>query len=203
MSSNTNTLFWVITGAVIVLSLFLLINSQNNNLFSINNTFSSVIDSDGNINNELINNLESKNNIIKDTNSNEEELDNNESNGDEDQNDTNELTEEEIEILKHQEFMKNSKYDYCKEPIINDSRFKVEYAFLNGNQFSYYLTNISDEDITDLWIDHDVYNCETNKVEKSCAVSFDIFKAGQTGRYTCSGGSFSGEKFYAIFDFGG
>ena len=181
MSSNTNTLFWVITGAVIVLSLFLLINSQNNNLFSINNTFSSVIDSDGNINNELINNLESKNNIIKDTNSNEEEL----------------------EILKHQEFMKNSKYDYCKEPIINDSRFKVEYAFLNGNQFSYYLTNISDEDITDLWIDHDVYNCETNKVEKSCAVSFDIFKAGQTGRYTCSGGSFSGEKFYAIFDFGG
>ena len=43
MSSNTNTLFWVITGAVIVLAVFLLINSgQNNNLNKINNKFDSL-----------------------------------------------------------------------------------------------------------------------------------------------------------------
>ena len=42
MSENTNTLFWVITGAVIVLAVFLLINtSSNNSLSTINDTFSS------------------------------------------------------------------------------------------------------------------------------------------------------------------
>lgn len=40
MSNNTNTLFWVITGAVIILSVFLLINnSQNETLNMINDKF--------------------------------------------------------------------------------------------------------------------------------------------------------------------
>ena len=43
MSENTNTLFWVITGAVIVLAVFLLINnSQDNTLTSISNEFNSL-----------------------------------------------------------------------------------------------------------------------------------------------------------------
>jgi len=43
MSSNTNTLFWVITGAVIVLGVFLLINtSQDSNLKNITNKFDSL-----------------------------------------------------------------------------------------------------------------------------------------------------------------
>ena len=41
MSENTNTLFWVITGAVVVLAVFLLINtSQNESLNTISNRFS-------------------------------------------------------------------------------------------------------------------------------------------------------------------
>jgi len=43
LSSNTNTLFWVITGAVVVLSVFLLINtSQNNTISRMNNKFSGI-----------------------------------------------------------------------------------------------------------------------------------------------------------------
>lgn len=43
MSSNTNTLFWVITGAVIVLSVFLLVNTSQNNMVSkINDKFSGI-----------------------------------------------------------------------------------------------------------------------------------------------------------------
>ena len=42
MSENTNTLFWVITGAVVVLGVFLLINnSLDNNLSNISDTFNS------------------------------------------------------------------------------------------------------------------------------------------------------------------
>ncbi len=41
MSNNTNSLFWIITGAVIVLAVFLLISSTNNN------TVSKVFDSFG------------------------------------------------------------------------------------------------------------------------------------------------------------
>ena len=43
MSNNTNTLFWVITGAVIVLAVFLIINeSQNNTLNNIFTKFSKI-----------------------------------------------------------------------------------------------------------------------------------------------------------------
>jgi len=43
LSNNTNTLFWVITGAVIVLSVFLLINtSQSNTISRMNNKFSGI-----------------------------------------------------------------------------------------------------------------------------------------------------------------
>lgn len=42
MSSNTNTLFWVITGAVIVLAVFLLMSNENNQLEGITNKFSSL-----------------------------------------------------------------------------------------------------------------------------------------------------------------
>ena len=43
MSSNTNTLFWVITGAVIVLGVFALINtSQNDTLSKVDNEFSEL-----------------------------------------------------------------------------------------------------------------------------------------------------------------
>lgn len=43
MSENTNTLFWVITGAVIVLAVFLLINnSQSNTLNKIDNKFDNL-----------------------------------------------------------------------------------------------------------------------------------------------------------------
>ena len=43
MSSNTNTLFWVITGAVIVLAVFLLINtSQSDTLTRISDKFNSI-----------------------------------------------------------------------------------------------------------------------------------------------------------------
>lgn len=41
MSNNTNTLFWIITGAVIILAVFLLIsNNQNESLNRINSKFS-------------------------------------------------------------------------------------------------------------------------------------------------------------------
>ena len=40
MSSNTNTLFWVITGAVIVLAIYGLVNVNKDN---INNSFSQII----------------------------------------------------------------------------------------------------------------------------------------------------------------
>ena len=44
MSSNTNTLFWVITGAVIVLAVFLLINtSQSDTLTRISDKFNSFV----------------------------------------------------------------------------------------------------------------------------------------------------------------
>lgn len=47
MSENTNTLFWFITGAVIVLGVFLLINtSQNSNLNNITNKFDSLFTGD-------------------------------------------------------------------------------------------------------------------------------------------------------------
>ena len=40
MSNNTNTLFWVITGAVVVLSVFLLIkNNEEDSLNRINDKF--------------------------------------------------------------------------------------------------------------------------------------------------------------------
>lgn len=43
MSNNTNTLFWVITGAVIVLAVFILINnSQSNSINKINNKFDAM-----------------------------------------------------------------------------------------------------------------------------------------------------------------
>ncbi len=43
MSHNTNTLFWIITGAVVVLGVFLLINnSQSNSLSRIGNRFGSA-----------------------------------------------------------------------------------------------------------------------------------------------------------------
>ena len=43
MSNNTNTLFWVITGAVIVLSIFLIVNeSQNNTLGNIITKFNKI-----------------------------------------------------------------------------------------------------------------------------------------------------------------
>ena len=43
MSSNTNTLFWVITGAVVVLGVFLLVNnSQSDTLNSVGNKFSGL-----------------------------------------------------------------------------------------------------------------------------------------------------------------
>ena len=45
MSNNTNTLFWVITGAVIVLGVFLLINnSQTESLSNINNKYSGLFE---------------------------------------------------------------------------------------------------------------------------------------------------------------
>jgi Ran GTPase-activating protein (RanGAP) involved in mRNA processing and transport len=48
LSSNTNTLFWVITGAVIVLAVFLLINnSQSDTLARISDKFSSIIKDQG------------------------------------------------------------------------------------------------------------------------------------------------------------
>jgi len=43
MSNNTNTLFWVITGAVVVLSVYLLIkNNEEDSLNRINNKFNDV-----------------------------------------------------------------------------------------------------------------------------------------------------------------
>jgi hypothetical protein len=52
MSNNTNTLFWVITGAVIVLTAFLILNvSQNKNLKKINNKFSDLFYNDNKIQN--------------------------------------------------------------------------------------------------------------------------------------------------------
>ena len=51
MSNNTNTLFWVITGAVIILSVFLLINnSSSNTLNSIGNKISSLWSGESNNN---------------------------------------------------------------------------------------------------------------------------------------------------------
>lgn len=48
MSSNTNTLFWVITGAVIVLAVFTLINnSQSDTLAKISDKFSSLATEQG------------------------------------------------------------------------------------------------------------------------------------------------------------
>jgi len=49
MSNNTNTLFWVITGAVIVLGIFLLVNgTSNETIGDINNKFSSMFKKDSN-----------------------------------------------------------------------------------------------------------------------------------------------------------
>ena len=46
MSNNTNTLFWVITGAVVVLSVFLLIkNNEEDSLNRINDKFNNVAQS--------------------------------------------------------------------------------------------------------------------------------------------------------------
>ena len=39
MSSNTNTLFWVITGAVIVLAIFSLVNLNKDNINNITSKF--------------------------------------------------------------------------------------------------------------------------------------------------------------------
>lgn len=46
MSNNTNTLFLVITGAVIILSVFLLINNYANNLNRIESSVSSLYDNE-------------------------------------------------------------------------------------------------------------------------------------------------------------
>jgi hypothetical protein len=54
MSNNTNTLFWIITGAVIVLVVFVLINtSQNNTLNRINNKFSEYFENISNNENNI------------------------------------------------------------------------------------------------------------------------------------------------------
>lgn len=44
MSNNTNTLFWVITGAVIIFSIYLLTNTGTNTLSNINNQYNNMFD---------------------------------------------------------------------------------------------------------------------------------------------------------------
>ena len=66
MSSNTNTLFWVITGAVVVLGIFLLTNnSSNESLSTISNKFDGIYNEQISYSNE------------KDSTSNEESNDEN------------------------------------------------------------------------------------------------------------------------------
>jgi len=53
MSSNTNTLFWVITGAVIIVAVFLLVNnSSSNTLQGVSDKFSNIT-AEGGINSNL------------------------------------------------------------------------------------------------------------------------------------------------------
>ena len=188
MSSNTNTLFWVIAGAVVILGVFLLTNnSSDNTVNTIANRF------DGIYNEQL-----SKSNE-KDSISKEESKDNNleEENVPSTEEVIPEKTQEEIDL---EEYMKQSTRYYCRPPVSTDNRLKFKMVYANDNRIAYNVTNISDEDLVEPWIMLVAYNCNTGKAVKHCALSLNEFKAGQSGTYICSGGSLGADyEYYAVF----
>ena len=184
MSNNTNTLFWVITGAVVVLGVFLLTNNSSKESI---NTLSNKFDG---IYNEQVSKLD---NTENDTN--EDNIDENVPSTEEEQ--IPEKTQEEIDL---EEYMKQSSRYYCKPPVSTDSRLKFKMVYANSNQIAYNVTNISDEDLINPWIMLVAYNCNNGNAVKHCALSLKEFKAGQSGTYICSGGSLGADyEYYDVF----
>ncbi len=183
MSNNTNTLFWVITGAVVVLGIFLLTNNSSDNSI---NTISSKFDG---IYNEQASKLDNSKN-----DTNEDNIDENVHSTEDEQ--IPEKTQEEIDL---EEYMKQSTRYYCKPPISTDERIKIKMVYATDNRIAYNITNISNEDIIDPWFTLIAYNCNNGKAVKHCGLSFDEFKAGQSGTYICSGGSLGADyEYYAV-----
>ena len=188
MSSNTNTLFWVITGAVVVLGIFLLTNNSSDNSINIisskfdgiyNEQASKFDDSENDTNGDIIGGKEEEPSI-----------------------------EEEViapplisDMNKLEEFMKVSDKPYCKDHQILDSRFNVEFGYYKDDVLKYTVINISGEAVPSIRVNVDLYDCETDERILDCGVTKNPFKVNEESTWFCmpgSGKEFKGTSWYAI-----
>ena len=188
MSSNTNTLFWVITGAVVVLGIFLLTNnSSDNSIKTITNKFDGIY-------NEQVSKLD---NTENDTN---EDI----IGGKEDE----PSIEEEViapllisDMNKLEEFMKVSDKPYCKDHQVLDSRFDVEFGYYKDDVLKFSVLNKSGGTLRNVRVNVDLYDCETDEQILGCFVTEDYFYSNDISTWFCmpgTGKEFKGESWYSI-----
>ena len=183
MSNNTNTLFWVITGAVVVLGIFLLTNnSSKESINTISNKFNGIY-------NEQLSKSDST-----DDNSNIEEV--------------YPGIEEEViatplisDMNKLEEFMKVSDKPYCKDHRIEDPRFTVEFAYYKEDVLKLSVINISGQTLKSVRVYVDLYDCETDEEILGCFVTEDSFYSNEVSTWYCmpgDGHEFKGNSWYSI-----
>jgi len=170
MSNNTNTLFWVITGAVIVLGVFLLVNlTKEDGVEKINTTFSNMVDANGNINEEYINSIKTNNSSNSQNN-----------------NIPNDLFETEEEILDHEEYLKLSTMDYCRKPTISLRRFSVKHISTTEDTLVVDITNNANLALLNVSTVGRLFTCDGHVGFSSCHFTHPRIDPGVTVRYTCS-----------------
>ena len=193
MSSNTNTLFWVITGAVVVLGIFLLTNnSSSDSMSTISNKFDGIYKEQVSKFEETSDKEDNESDIEEGIEEDIEIPDNNLF-----------LTEE--EIREHEEYLKKSTMDYCKKPTINMEGFVVKHVSTDINDFVVDIYNNRSSDILNFKVRVKLYTCSDDQEFKSCVFNTQRIKAGSSYRFTCAGYSSSSltmdtSRFYAIFE---
>lgn len=141
MSNNTNTLFLVITGAVIILSVFLLINHNTNSLNRVESSVSNLYD------NEDFIYEPPKGTKIYTCGSNE-------------------LVKDNIQV------------NIKKFIDLGNNDVEIEWT----------AKNLSNETITNKYLNMNIYNCEDDSIVLMAAMYFDEFHAGDTWFIYTSGG---------------
>ena len=141
MSNNTNTLFLVITGAVIILSVFLLINHNTNSLNRVESSVSNLYDNEDFI----------------------------------------------------YEPPKGAKIYTCgsNELVKDNIQVNIKKFIDLGNndvEIEWTAKNLSNETITNKYLNMNIYNCEDNSIVLMAAMYFDEFHAGDTWFIYTSGG---------------
>lgn len=190
MSNNTNTLFWVIAGAVIILSIFLLVNSSSNDTIGgINSKFSEIYDNQNSRRLRSVVNEEpttTTTTTITTTTTTTT---------------TRAKTQDEID---HEEFLSQSTVDYCRKASvvskISDvpaSAITIKDAYVNGTKAAKTVTNVSGSEITNIWINSTYYDCKTGKQQKGCALYLPSLPSNEPRTYICNGGSIS-SNFYNV-----